>query len=67
MHWLDLYWLAMPEFSEPGVVPFHGLDALVFFGMGGLYVAEVLRRLRGASLLPVKDPSLPESLAFENV
>jgi hypothetical protein len=35
-------------------------------GMGGLYLASTARLLRGAALVAVRDPRLPESLAFEN-
>lgn len=35
-------------------------------GMGGLYLANTARLLRGAALVPVQDPRLDESLAFEN-
>ena len=35
-------------------------------GMGGLYLANTARLLRGAALIPVEDPRLQESLAFEN-
>jgi hypothetical protein len=41
------------------------LVALVL-GMGGLYVANTARALRTASLVPLQDPRLNESLAFEN-
>jgi hypothetical protein len=35
-------------------------------GMGGLYVMSIARLLAGAALVPVGDPRLDESLAFEN-
>ena len=65
MHWLDLYWLVMPEFSA-GRVPFHVLDLSVFLGLGGLFAAVLLRRLARHSLIAEQDPRLPESLVFEN-
>ncbi len=42
------------------------IDLLCLVGMGGLFLASVLFMLRGRALLPVKDPRLAESLAFEN-
>jgi hypothetical protein len=66
LHWIDLYWIAMPEFSAPGEVPLHAIDVLVTLGMGGLFVAFTAHKLRGCSLVPDKDPRLSESLALDN-
>ncbi|HOL95263.1 MAG TPA: quinol:cytochrome C oxidoreductase [bacterium] len=65
MHWIDLYWLVMPEFS-PDSVPLNGVDFGCLAGLGGLYLANLARLARGRSLVPVKDPRLGESLTFEN-
>jgi hypothetical protein len=35
--------------------------------VGGLFAAGVGQLLRGEALIPVEDPRLAESLAFENV
>ncbi len=66
MHWVDLYWLAMPELS-PDRVPFGPVDVLCFVGLGGLWVGAVAWRLRRCALVPERDPRLDESLAFENI
>jgi hypothetical protein len=72
MHWLDLYWLVMPEYdwgvegTVTGQVPFHLLDVTTFLGIGGLYVAGIVYWLKDHSLVPVGDPRLKESLTFEN-
>ena len=68
MHWADLTWLIMPVPHEHGVPG--GLlliDALLMVAMGLLFVGLVLIRLRRQALVPVRDPHLAESLAFENV
>jgi hypothetical protein len=65
MHWLDLYWLAMPELSREGA-PFGVMDVLCFVGLGGLFLMGLVLWLRRHSLVPEKDPRLGESLAFEN-
>jgi hypothetical protein len=69
MHWVDLYWLAAPEFrgGQPGVVPWAVSDVLCLAGMGSIFVGAGLLRARGLSLVPKHDPRLVESLAFENV
>jgi len=66
MHWIDVYWLAMPEASPQGV-GFSILDVLCFVGIGGWFLAWCAYLLRTCSLIPEKDPRLAESLAFENV
>ncbi len=65
MHWLDVFWIAIPN-AYPNGIPFHPLYIACFLGMGGLYVAFVALGLKNRSLVPARDPRLPESLAFEN-
>lgn len=65
MHYIDLYWLVMPEHNSQSPAP-HLIDLTTFIGLGGLYVAGVCSWLKSGSLLPEKDPRLVESLAFEN-
>ncbi len=62
--WLNLYWVVMPEFSESFV--FSPMDVTAFVGIGGVWLAVVTRLAMGASLVPVRDPRLGESLRFEN-
>ncbi len=74
-HWLDLYWLVMPSYwNHATVEPAAGgmalrlvLDVTLAVGMGALYVAGLVRVARSHALVPVRDPRLEESLAFENV
>lgn len=64
MHWLDLYWLAMPK---PASGPTFGIvDVLCLVGMLSLYAAILLRIATDRGLLPQRDPWLAESLAFRN-
>ncbi len=64
-HWLDIYWLVMPEF-EPERAAVQGVDAALLVGFAGLYAATVLVHLRGRALVPVGDPRLGESLEAEH-
>jgi len=66
MHWVDLYYIIMPEFTEAGGLGFHLLDLTTFIGIGGIYFALLMRTLGKHSLIPMKDPRLGESLSFEN-
>jgi hypothetical protein len=65
MHWVDLYWVVVPEASPANAVP-HLLDLTVLVGLGGVAIATVALLLRDRSLIPERDPRLAESMMFEN-
>jgi hypothetical protein len=65
MHYVDIYWIVMPQLS-PGRVPLHLLDLTCPLGLGGILLAAAAHRLRRRALVPLRDPRLAESLAFEN-
>jgi len=65
MHWIDLYWVVMPELSPAGVAP-HALDLLCTVGVGAIWLAGAVRTAGGRALVPRGDPLLAESLRFEN-
>ena len=80
-HYIDMYWNVMPNMTWYGghdhmVGPLAGpiaahqyefaiTDLLLLIGMVALFVGAVGRQMKG-NLLPVKDPHLGASLAFEN-
>jgi hypothetical protein len=61
MHCLDIYWLIMPNITPNGI-HIAVSDISSFVGIGGIYIGFFWLRLRNASLIPVQDPRLPESL-----
>jgi hypothetical protein len=65
MQWADVYWLVMPG-KSPGTIPFSWMDVAAFLGVGGLFFAAALRRLRAHALVAVRDPRLAESLGYES-
>lgn len=65
MHYVDIYWLVMPSLHAEHF-QIHWLDAATLVGVGGLFVGALGLTLRGQALVPVRDPRLAESLAFEN-
>jgi hypothetical protein len=65
MHYLDLYWIVMPAFDHTRV-PLHPMDPFLFAGMGCVFMFAVIRRMQRQAYIPVRDPYLAESLAFEN-
>jgi hypothetical protein len=65
MHWLDLYWLIMPE-ASPHSLDFRLVDVASFIGIGGIFFSAVVWQLARHDLVPVRDPRLAESVGFEN-
>jgi len=64
-HWIDLYWVVMPELF--GKIPFGLMEILLFVGIGGMWLGNTILIATRNNLAPVKDPRLPEALAFENM
>ena len=65
MHYVDVYWMVVPSLHERPAPGLADLGALL--AVGGAFLAAFGALLRRHPLLPVGDPRLPESLAFENV
>ncbi len=67
MHAVDIYWLVIPQLDHgtagPALAP---TDVTTFLGIGSLFVAGTIWRLRNVPIIPERDPRLAESLAFEN-
>lgn len=64
IHYVDLYFIIMPvgrAAPRPSI-----LDFLCLLGVVALQLALFARLAAGAELVPLGDPRLPESLAFEN-
>ena len=62
---MDLYWQIMPELD--GRVHFGLIEVLCFLGVGGVWVATLVRTAARHALRPTQDPRLTESLAFTNI
>lgn len=66
MHWVDIYYLVMPQVDAEGLPP--GLiDICCVVGMGLVFLAGAMLFAGERSLVPIKDPRLGESLSFENI
>jgi len=79
-HWIDLYWVIMPQIGLDNQAVLDAIDAsghvkvlfgpieiTTFLGIGGVVGWVALTKLGKHSLIPAKDPRLKESLAFENL
>lgn len=70
MHWFDLYYIIAPQdelnnwsLSGSAIVVYVGTT----IGLVCLYAAAILYIAAGNWLVPVRDPRLADSLAFENI
>jgi hypothetical protein len=66
MHWIDLIWLVIPASSDAASprIPWIEipLSALALSGVGGIWIAVFVARLKRLPLVPLNDPSLVEAL-----
>jgi hypothetical protein len=68
MHYVDVFWQVKPNLAHGHGSPVIGpVEILSFVGVGGLFLALTAFFLGSAPLVPIKDPRLPESLAYEDV
>jgi hypothetical protein len=65
MHVVEIYWLVMPNYNH-GESTVSWIDFACLAGVVGVYLAVVFRNMTRYPLIPVGDPRLARSLAFEN-
>ncbi len=70
VHYLDMYWLVMPNFKPHGEevshFAFSALDLGPLLLVGGVLFAVMFRSMLSMSLVPARDPRIGRALAFEN-
>ncbi|MFK7988675.1 MAG: hypothetical protein AB8I08_21830 [Sandaracinaceae bacterium] len=68
-HIVEVYWLVMPYAEQTGLVEttlrVHWMDLAALFAVGGIYMSTVLFMMTRHPLIPVGDPRLARSLAWE--
>jgi hypothetical protein len=66
--WFDMFWLIAPQYDgQLHLGPLYLAEHLsVLLGIGGIFVAFVVRRASHDSVRAMRDPRLADSLAFEN-
>ncbi len=68
IHWIDLYWIILPNFNHR----FHFsltdlvLNIAAFLSIGGLFFAYFWSKFTSQSIIPIKDPKLKDSVKFVN-
>jgi hypothetical protein len=70
MHWVDHFWVIMPQIGFDGkeASPFvlGLLELLCAVGLGGLFIASFCFFASDRALVPLKDPRLGEALNYSN-
>ncbi|MFH1686237.1 MAG: hypothetical protein ABIE70_01790 [bacterium] len=61
MHWLDLYWIAMPILHHHGA-HISWVDLTTMFGIGGIFIWWTWRMIAAQPVVPVGDPKLEASI-----
>jgi len=61
MHWVDIYWLVMPDFLSHGI-HISWMDFSTLIGIGGIFIWRFLRLNYSKPLVPVNDPRLESSI-----
>jgi hypothetical protein len=62
MHFIELYWIAMPIMHGHGI-SISWMDFTLIFGLGGIFFGLFFQKLKKHNLVPVNDPKLEESIA----
>lgn len=65
VHWLDMFWLVKPHMHTEHL-PLSLMDVTCTVGVLGLFIAAAAFSSQKVNLVPIKDPRLDKSLAFEN-
>lgn len=65
MHWVDMYWLVMPNFHKSGFY-LSWMDPACMAGIGGIFIWYFWFRLKRHPIVPVQDPLLEKSIQIKN-
>jgi hypothetical protein len=66
MHYVDIYWLVMPNFAHGDITP-SWIDLAGLLGPLGVGALALALRAKDSPLYPLRDPRLAESLKLENL
>ena len=75
MHYVDLYWLIMPNYTPEGFMrgdvlpehPFGLVEIFLLIGFVGVFLFALASKSSKQSLLPVNDPLLAKCLGHKNI
>ncbi len=62
MHWIDLYWIIMPNYHHH--FHFTWMDPLMVIGLGGIFIFVFWKRLIAHSIVPINDPDIKASIHY---
>ncbi len=65
IHWVDLYWVVMPNRPERALATIW-IDIATMVGIGGLFLWFFWKRMTSSALVPVNEPNLGASIQLES-
>ncbi len=65
MHWVDLYWMILPNYSHHGA-HFSWIDLTTTVGIGGVFLGFFWQKFSRNPLVPINDPLLESSIQIKN-
>jgi len=67
MHMVDMFWFVMPNYTQSDITLMDLVAcACAVLGVGGIYAGWVFFQMTKHSLIPIGDPRLERSVAFQN-
>jgi hypothetical protein len=66
MHWIDIYWLVMPNLDTTGA-HFTWIDIATLLMAVGIGAFVIGRRAAAGNIFPISDPRLEEARRVENL
>jgi len=65
MHFVDIYFVVMPTHASHGP-HYHWMDLTAVLGIGGIWLAALMRRYQKAPAVAHRDPALIASMEYDN-
>ena len=65
-HYVDLYWLIVPNFHHHGI-HLSWMDVVAMMAGGLVFVGSLILFLTKANLIPKNDPKMNDCLTFKNI
>ncbi len=62
LHIIEIHWIVMPVLNDGGI-SLSWLDVATFVGLGGIFLGLFFQRFKKHKMVPVNDPTLPDSLS----
>jgi hypothetical protein len=66
-NWYDMFFIIMPQLSDKGIPPVLPVAIALTVGFLGLWILVATWLAGGKAIVPLRDPRIADSLAFDNI